>query len=211
MTTGSKRRSGGSKGRGSRRATPRQRDTEVLEAAAKVFYTRGYADASVQDIADELDILKGSLYHYIEKKEDLLFWLLSETHDDVQAILDEVAATDLPPLGRLHEYAKRQVEYTSRNLARMAIYYHDANQLSKERRREIFGKRRAHEEFVADLIAEAQKKGEAKTGVDPALLANFVFGSMIWVYRWYKPNGKLRAADMAQSCADFVLNGVAGD
>ncbi len=61
---------------------------------------RGYADASVQDIADELGILKGSLYHYIDTKEDLLFRLLSETHDDVHGILDEVAGEDGPRSAR---------------------------------------------------------------------------------------------------------------
>jgi TetR/AcrR family transcriptional regulator, cholesterol catabolism regulator len=46
----------------------KRRDQEVIDAAAKVFYERGFADASVQDVADELGILKGSLYHYIETK-----------------------------------------------------------------------------------------------------------------------------------------------
>jgi TetR/AcrR family transcriptional regulator, cholesterol catabolism regulator len=191
---------------------PRRRDQEVLDAAAKVFHTRGYADASVQDIADELGILKGSLYHYIDSKEDLLFRLLDETHDDVQKNLDEVAALpDLTPLERLREYTRRQVEYTSRNLAKMAIYYHDADQLSPERRRELYRKRGVHEKFVADLIMQAQERGDANPGVDPKVLTNCLFGSMIWVYRWYKPGGKLRPAELADTCAEFVLRGVVGD
>ena len=56
----------------------RRREREVLDVAARLFHERGYADTSVQDIADELGILKGSLYHYIEVKEDLLFRLLGE-------------------------------------------------------------------------------------------------------------------------------------
>src|ERR1700744_339601 len=76
------------------RANGARREREVLDAATKVFSSRGYADASVQDIADELGILKGSLYHYIDSKEDLLFRLLEETHDEVQTIMDEVAAMD---------------------------------------------------------------------------------------------------------------------
>jgi AcrR family transcriptional regulator len=189
----------------------RRRDQEVLDAAAKVFHTRGYADASVQDIADELGILKGSLYHYIDSKEDLLFRILDETHDEVQAILEEVAAMEAgSPLARLREYTRRQVEYTSRNLAKMAIYYHDADQLSDERRRELYRKRRVHEKFVSDLIAEAQKRGEANTDLDPKILANCLFGSMIWVYRWYNPGGKLKTAELADTCAEFVLRGVVG-
>ena len=62
-----------------RRAAPagaharRNRDEEVVAAAAKVFYERGYSAATVQDIVDELGILKGSLYHYINTMEDLFF------------------------------------------------------------------------------------------------------------------------------------------
>src|SRR4026207_1251516 len=84
---------------------PKKRDRGVLAGAARVFYERGYSDASVQDVADELGILKGSLYHYIDTKEDLLFRLLEEVHVDVQRILEEVEALDgLDPLARLHEY-----------------------------------------------------------------------------------------------------------
>ena len=34
---------------------------------------------------------------------------------------------------------------------------------------------------------------------------------MIWVYRWYKPGGKLKPADVADTCAEFVLRGVVGE
>src|SRR4051794_38523212 len=89
-----------------------RRDEEVLSAAARVFHAQGYAGTSVQDVADELGILKGSLYHYISSKEELLFRLLDGTHTDVSRILDEVAAADLPPLERLREYVCRQVAYS---------------------------------------------------------------------------------------------------
>src|ERR1700760_1802047 len=91
---------------------PRRRDEEVLAAAARVFYAHGYADASVQDVADELGILKGSLYHYISAKEDLLFRLLSGTQEGVTRILDEVRALEgLAPLDRLRLYVQQQVAF----------------------------------------------------------------------------------------------------
>jgi AcrR family transcriptional regulator len=189
----------------------RRRDPEVLDAAVKVFYSRGYADASVQDIADELGILKGSLYHYIDSKEDLLFRILEETHDEVETILQAVAAMDdQPPLERLREYTSRQVEYTSRHLTKMAIYYHDVDLLSDKRRKELYRKRRVHEQFVVDLIEEAQARGEAPKSLDARLATNYLFGSMIWVYRWYRPGGKLKPAQLANTCTDFILHGITG-
>jgi AcrR family transcriptional regulator len=191
--------------------TPKRRDSEVLEAAAKVFHSRGYADASVQDIADELGILKGSLYHYIDTKEDLLFRLLEDFHRESQEILNEVAALEgLAPLERLDEYVRRTVDYSARNLRRIAIYYHDVDQLSPDRRREIYSKRRAHERFVTGLIKEAQERGEAVADLDAATVTNCLFGTIIWLYRWYKPGGKLKRSDLADTCARFVLSGVIG-
>ena len=49
----------------------RARDREVIEAAVKIFWEKGYANASVQDVADALGMLKGSLYYYIDSKERL--------------------------------------------------------------------------------------------------------------------------------------------
>jgi TetR/AcrR family transcriptional regulator, cholesterol catabolism regulator len=191
--------------------TRKRRDREVVDAAALIFYERGYADASVQDVADALGILKGSLYHYIETKEDLLFRILEELHNDVQEILEEVAAVEgLSPLQRLALYVRRQVEFNVENLPRVAVYYNDVERLSEERRLQILARRKMHERFVSDLIREAQKRGDASPDLDAKLLSNFIHGAVIWTYQWARPGGRVRREKIANSCAEFVLNGVVG-
>src|SRR5918999_1583403 len=114
---------------------PRIRDAEVLETAAEVFARRGYAAATVQEVADELGMLKGSIYYYTKSKEDLLFRLLSAVHDDVDRLLGEVVEIpDLDPLERLCEYVRRQVAHNLRDPIRISVYYNDIDQLSDERR-----------------------------------------------------------------------------
>jgi len=187
----------------------KRRNREVVDAAAKVFLARGYADASVQDVADELGILKGSLYYYISTKEDLLFWLLEEVHEDVERILEEVEALDgLDPLARLHEYVRRQVEYNASNLAKISVYYHDIEQLGDERREDIKGRRKAHERFVMTTIKDAQARKEIDPGADPRVLANCVFAVIIWIYRWYRPGGRVKRDELARVLADFAVGGL---
>lgn len=192
-------------------ARGRRRDAEVLEAATKVFHEKSYADASVQDVADELGILKGSLYHYIKTKEDLLVWLLEDVHDDVERILQEVQAVEgLDPLDRLALYVRKQVLYNARNLPRISVYHHDAGQLSPGPLKALQQRRRAHEQVVVGLITEAQERGEVSEQFDARLLANCVFATMIWVYRWYRPGGRLKSEDLAELCVQFALAGVRG-
>jgi len=176
-----------------------------------VFYERGYMNARVEDVAAEVGLLKGSLYHYIDGKEDVLFRLLDETHDEVHRILDEVAALPAPlqPLQRLHEYVRRQVAFNMENLMRVSVYYRDLRCLSASRLREILDRRRAHERFVRDLIEAAQRRGEVDPGREAEALSKFVFATIIWTYRWYSPARDTgRAVD--RRCADFAIDGLVG-
>jgi AcrR family transcriptional regulator len=190
---------------------PKRRDKEVLDAAVKVFHRKGYADASIQDIADELGILKGSLYHYIDTKEDLLFRLMEKVHAEYHALTSEVQAMeDLKPLERLAEYVRVNAEFVSRHLPEMAVYYQDFDQLSPERKRAIARSRRADEKFATGLIEELQALGQASADLDAATLSRFMFGTVAWIHRWYRPNGRLRPPELAEMCVRYVLGGVVG-
>ncbi len=180
----------------------------MYEAAARIFYEKGYQAATVQDVADALGILKGSLYHYIDSKEDLLFELLVEAHEDVDSILREVAQIDdLSPLATLERYVYEQILFSARNPHKVSVYYADLDRLQGDRRERITARRAEHEAFVRELIASAQREGEAGEG-DPIILANCVFATVIWVYRWYRPEGSIEPEALAQSCAAFAVAGV---
>lgn len=187
----------------------RPRDAEVLEAAAVVFARRGYAAATVQDVADELGILKGSIYYYIRTKEDLLFGLLNGVHDDVDALLGALVELEgLDPLERVCEYVRRQTSYNLRNLLRITVYYNDLDQLGDERRREMLARRRLHADYVAGLVREAQREGLVDPNHDPQLLANNVFATIMWPYRWFRPRGAIRLEDVVESCVAFARGGL---
>ena len=50
---------------------PRQPQELILEAALDVFSDYGYRKATVEDIADRLDMTKGNLYRYAKNKREL--------------------------------------------------------------------------------------------------------------------------------------------
>jgi AcrR family transcriptional regulator len=186
----------------------RKRQNEVLDAAAHLFHENGYSDTTVQDVADALGILKGSLYYYIETKEDLLFQLLDQVHDDVDQLLDGVLALpNLAPLERLGVYVRRQTEYNLRNLERITVYYHDVDRLSEVRRNHILMRRKPHSQFVLGLIRQAQAEGKSDPTLDANILCNSVFATIIWTYNWYRG----QPADpelVADQCATFAIGGV---
>jgi AcrR family transcriptional regulator len=43
---------------------------EILKAAAQIFQEKGYHASSMQDIAEAVELKKGSLYHHVKSKDD---------------------------------------------------------------------------------------------------------------------------------------------
>ena len=41
-----------------------------MAAAVRIIFEKGYSGASLQDVANEVGVLKGSLYYYFASKED---------------------------------------------------------------------------------------------------------------------------------------------
>jgi AcrR family transcriptional regulator len=189
----------------------RPRDAEVLRVAAEVFARRGYAAATVQDIADALGILKGSIYYYIDTKEDLLYRLILQVHEDVDAVLEDVRASDgQDPLDAIADYVRAQTSFNLRDLVRISVYYRDIDQLGDARRREVLARRKLHEQYVQSLIEAAQEAGTVRKDRDPHLLANHVFATLIWPYQWYRPRSRTKLDDVVESCVEFVLAGLRG-
>ena len=82
-------------------APPRRRREEVLETAARVFREKGYESTSIQDIADAVGILKGSLYYYMDSKEDLLYEILKGVHEEALENIKRVGELDGDALQKL--------------------------------------------------------------------------------------------------------------
>jgi AcrR family transcriptional regulator len=189
-------------------ASPR-RDAEVLATAAEVFARRGYSTATIQDVADELGILKGSLYYYIDSKEDLLFRLLNGVHDDVDAIVAKVAEIEgLNPLERIGEFVREQTTFNLRNLLRISVYYNDLDQLGEDRRKETLKRTKGPEDFITKLVREGQGEGLIDDSRDARVLMYTVFAAIVWPYRWFKPRGGLKLNDVVESCVTFVEGGL---
>ena len=67
-------------------AAVRPREAQLRREATRLFRERGFHATSMQDLAEALGMNRGSLYHYIESKDDLLWWIVSGTLD--QAVTD---------------------------------------------------------------------------------------------------------------------------
>ena len=117
-----------------RSRAPRRRQTEIVEAAARVFHEKGYESTSIQDIAEAVGILKGSLYYYIRSKEDLLYEIILDVHEDALANIRQVDEGDGDALQKVRAFVTSHLVFNAENLTKMGVFFHDFRSLSGERR-----------------------------------------------------------------------------
>jgi TetR/AcrR family transcriptional regulator, cholesterol catabolism regulator len=95
---------------------------EIVAAAAKVFRTKGYHAATVRDIADEVGILKGSLYHHFESKEALLYLVVKEPIAQLYRTIAAIADADLAPTEKLRRAILAHLEAFDRHYPHLFVY-----------------------------------------------------------------------------------------
>jgi AcrR family transcriptional regulator len=194
-----------------RSRAPRRRQSEIVEAAARVFHEKGYESTSIQDIADSVGILKGSLYYYITSKEDLLYEIIRSVHEDALKNLDRITALDGTALQKIRAFVVVHFTHNAENLVKMGVFFKDFRSLGGERRRIIVEERDKYDTFLRDLIRLGQKDGSVCRDVDPKLTAITILGMLNWIYQWYRPGGELSAVEIANAYGDFVAEGLACD
>ncbi len=134
------------------------RRSEILEAAQRLVFTRGYEDMTVQDILDTLHISKGAFYHYFNSKQALLEALIDRMIDEISQVLAPVVQDpQLRAPDKLHRYFDAGARWKAANkslmLGFLRIWSADENAIVREKQRTTTIKR------IAPMISEIVQQG----------------------------------------------------
>jgi TetR/AcrR family transcriptional regulator, cholesterol catabolism regulator len=185
------------------------RRDEILALAAKIFADKGYASTTVREIADAAGILSGSLYHHFDSKETILDEIMHGFLDDTVAKYRATVAEGGDPLDVLRALVREAFGSLAANPAALAVMINEFNFLVQFPR---FAYLRAGadetERLWAGVIEDGMRSGVFRTDIDPRMTYRFMRDT-IWIsVRWYRPNGKYSAEEIADSYLELVLNGL---
>jgi len=105
------------------------RTAGILEAARSVFATKGFNDATVDDIANAAGVAKGTVYLYYRSKRDIYFSALKFGIQQMYAALDEQLKAESTTEGKLRALIAVKLAYFDENRDFFKIYYSELGNL----------------------------------------------------------------------------------
>jgi AcrR family transcriptional regulator len=195
---------------------PRARNHEdrwgdIIEHAGKIFYEKGYEATSLQDIADAVGMLKGSIYYYINTKEDLLYELVNRAQDVFEATLREDDETSAAAAAvRLRAFIGRWMALTAQEREWGLVAEREFTRLSKPRLKHVITRRDTFSAYVKDIIRQGIDEGEFDKATDASVAATAIFELMKTSQLWHRPSGKLSMTELGEWYATFAIRGLGG-
>lgn len=184
------------------------KQAEIVAAAIRLFHEKGYHATSVQDIAGAVGLQKGSLYHYISGKEDLLGVIIMEAIARYNGKLAEIRKMDLPVRRRLELAVRHHLLGIAENLSMLTIFLRESYALGPEQEELISRESARYNAMFEELYIEGVKAGVMRP-LDPKLVSRTVLGACNWMYRWYRPDDARSIEELADAVTDMLMNGIA--
>ncbi len=188
----------------------RDRDAKreaVLRIAVQLFLEQGYHRATLNEVAERLNITKPAIYNYFRGKDDILFecWVLGqEAVFGCIAGIDAAGGTGLVKLRELiRGYAKLMTTDYGRSLVRF-----DIRDLSDRHAAIVRAAKRRTDTVFRRYVAEGVADGSI-VRCDAKLTAFAIAGSLNWIGHWYQPDGELAPDAVAESFAERLISGLA--
>jgi TetR/AcrR family transcriptional regulator, cholesterol catabolism regulator len=177
----------------------------ILETAARVICEKGYEGASIQDIAEACGLTKAGLYHHIRSKEHLLLEIMNYGMDVFE---EQVLSQVLPipdPLERLKACMEKNILLVTHGWSKeVTIILHEHATLTGDARAQINARKKRYVRFLENSFAEAVRDGQIRP-VNPTVAAFAFLGMVLWIYKWFRPDGAIDAPTLVREMQDLLF------
>ena len=186
----------------------RLKQEAFYKAGTWFFNRKGFNGASLDEIADYLNVSKGAFYYHIRNKEDLLYQCYNYSLDILAHVYDSAEANDGTGMQKI-EQTSRQIFYIQNSNLGPLIRYNTITALPKARRKRILARTDAINDRFVRFIEQGMSDGSIRR-INPMVARNLLAGAInasMEITLW-------RAVDNVDHAAldyfDVFYNGILG-
>ena len=172
-------------------ASPKGRS---LTAAAQLFRTRGFAKTTVRELAAEVGIQSGSLFHHFKSKDAILESVMVEVIEFNTSRLIAARDAETDPVARLRALILTELNSISGDTKEaMGLLVAEWDALDGEAQSRVLVLRDRYEKLFLDAIEQARDR---LVDIDPFILRRLIYGIQSGTRTWFNPDGPLSTSDL---------------
>jgi len=183
------------------------REVEIYIKAAQIICEKGYAAASMSDIAEAMQMTKAGIYYYIKSKEDLLFAIMSYGMDRLEEEVVTPARAESEPEKRLRFIIRSHGRLLTEGIQAISILSEEVSALTGRHRQKILDRKRAYFDLVRQTLDSLKAAGKLRS-IDTTVATFGLFGMLLWLPRWYVPDGKLSSQKVVDELSKLAFAGL---
>ena len=180
---------------------------EICRAAEQLFASKGYHNTSIRDIANTANISVGSLYNYINNKEDILYFLAKRVHWELREEVIKVVDSELDVIDKLKGTITTMIRVIDRFQEYVLFIYRESNVLKKEDLISVIKQESFFSDTFEDIIKKGVDQGLFETD-DPVIMANMI---AVMTHSWALKRYNLKRFSQfyfSEVLAEFVIKGL---
>ncbi|HCS19758.1 MAG TPA: TetR family transcriptional regulator [Bacteroidetes bacterium] len=186
---------------------PATRKEQIVHVAAELFSQRGYPATSMRDIAEKMEMEAASLYNHIASKEEILFTICFSLADQFISAIDEVNDIYFNGEEKLRMAVKNHVKILTDKLPEAQVFLREWRHLNEENLSRFIALRDRYEKGIETILQTGMDENVFQV-VDKKFATLNILSSVNWIVEWYKPDGKMSAAEVADKLCAFMLTGL---
>jgi AcrR family transcriptional regulator len=183
------------------------RKEQITETAAKLFRKKGYIATTMRDLAAELGIEAASIYHHVKSKEELLETICFDMANKFILNAKEVNDIYFNAEEKLRLAIKLHIETITLNQNKSAVFLQEWRNLSEPNLSKFKMLRDQYENQFTIIIIDGENE-DIFDFVDKKFAVLSILSTINFVNEWYKPDGKMNAAEIAEKLSNFILGGL---
>lgn len=200
-----------------------ERHQGIVDAAARVFLRKGYEDATLKDIAEEVGIDRATLYYYASSKKYLFDEVLSQSSEKNIRYIEDVMNMDINSREKVTRAISRLVQSYNEDYPYLAIfvqkYMHSstgdgggAEDHAASGEGSDWGRR--YYRALRAIVQEGKDRGEFVLTLPVGVATNALIGMVNWIQLARGPNpvasstpreARLSPDELARELSSFML------
>jgi TetR/AcrR family transcriptional regulator, cholesterol catabolism regulator len=179
----------------------------IIEKARRLFLEKGFAAASMRDLAEHVGVEAASLYNHIQSKSEILQEICFKVANEFISNLEQVETSQLTALAKMETLIRFHIRMMLREYESIYISDHEWRHLPEPYLSNFLNQRRHYRKRLSAIIEQGIETGEMKP-IEPYVATLTILSAISGIESWQRSRKTVSEKDLEENMAKFLVEGL---